>query len=206
MKKILKKIVALTAIACMLISSVTVNAATKNYSQTALSKTSVKKEPGAVGFVALRNVKGDVKWSSNNTSVVQLVYKTSYYERPYTGKISEVDFQCKKEGTSKITATYNGKKYICTVTVKKGAVTAPKFEKSSVTVSRGKSVVLKVTGMDRESSYAKYTSSHSKIADVNPSYDTRENIVEVEGLKKGTTYINCMIDGIYKLKCKVTVK
>lgn len=61
MKTMLKKIVALAAIACMLISSVSVNAATKNYSQTALSRTAITREPGAQGFVALRNVNGKVK-------------------------------------------------------------------------------------------------------------------------------------------------
>ena len=97
MKTMLKKIVALAAIACMLISSVSVNAATKNYSQTALSRTVITREPGAQGFVALRNVNGKVKWTSSNTSVVSLVYQTPLYtERPYTGKISEVDFYCKK--------------------------------------------------------------------------------------------------------------
>ena len=60
MKTMLKKIVALAAIACMLISSVSVNAATKNYSQTALSRTAITREPGAQGFVALRNVNGKV--------------------------------------------------------------------------------------------------------------------------------------------------
>lgn len=67
MKTMLKKIVALAAIACMLISSVSVNAATKNYSQTALSRTAITREPGAQGFVALRNVNGKVKWTSSNT-------------------------------------------------------------------------------------------------------------------------------------------
>ena len=148
------------AIACMLISSVSVNAATKNYSQTALSRTAITREPGAQGFVALRNVNGKVKWTSSNTSVVSLVYQTPLYtERPYTGKISEVDFYCKKAGTSKITALYNGKKYICTITVKKGAA-VPKFSKNSVTIKRGQSVALKVTGMNSESSYARYSSSN----------------------------------------------
>lgn len=208
MKTMLKKIVALVAIACMLISSVSVNAATKNYSQTALSRTAITREPGAQGFVALRNVNGKVKWTSSNTSVVSLVYQTPLYtERPYTGKISEVNFYCKKAGTSKITALYNGKKYICTITVKKGAA-VPKFSKNSVTIKRGQSVALKVTGMDSESSYARYSSSNKGIATVDrgTSYDIRDNMVYVKGVKKGTTYVNCVVDRTYKLKCRVTVK
>lgn len=207
MKRMLKKIVALVAIACILISSVSVNAASKNYSQTSLSRTAITREPGTQGFVALRNVNGKVKWTSSNTSVVSLVYQTSLYtEYPYAGKISEVDFYCKKAGTSKITASYNGKKYVCTITVKKGA-TVPKFAKNSIAIKKGQSVALKVTGMDSESSYARYSSSNKSIVtvDIGTSYDVRDNMVYVKGIKKGTAYVNCVVDRTYKLKCKVTV-
>lgn len=85
----------------MLVDIMNVQAATVK-----LSKTSLELEVGQTAVLKLKNVKKniEVKWKTSNSSIAKVSTK---------GKITAIT-----EGTVKIVAFYNKKKYICRVTVK----------------------------------------------------------------------------------------
>lgn len=70
-----------------------------------------------------------------------------------------------------------------------------KLNKKSVTLTKGKTTTLKVTGTKKK---VKWSSSNKKIATVSSKG-------KVTAKKAGTTYINAKVNG-KTLKCKVTVK
>lgn len=74
-----------------------------------LSKTSVTMKPATTKTLKLEGASAKVKWSSSNQKVATV---------SSSGKVT-----AKAKGTAKIKATYKGKSYTCTVTVKYGTHT-----------------------------------------------------------------------------------
>ena len=130
-----------------------------------------------------------VKWSTSNKSVATV---------STNGWVKMV-----KAGTTTITAqfTYKGVTYkkTCKVTVKTPSV---KLNKTTASITKGKSVTLKATLTPSSGGTVKWTSSNKKIATV-----TSKGVVK--GIKKGTATITCTYtyrNKTYKKTCKVTVK
>lgn len=101
-----------------------------------------------------------------------------------------------KKGTATITATtYSGKKLTCKVTV----TSSPKLSRSSVTVKKGKSTTVKITG---KASTVKNVYTNTKFAKIT-SKNTATTL-KVKGLKKGSTTLKVKVNGVtLKLKVKV---
>ena len=102
-----------------------------------------------------------VTWSSSNKKVAAVSTK---------GKVT-----AKKKGTAIITAKVSGKKYKCKITVKN-----PYLNKKTVTLNKGKTLTLKLTGATAK----KYKSSNTKVATVNS-----KGKITAKGA--GTTTITC---------------
>lgn len=104
--KISKKILSLLLLICLIavtVPTTNIQAAVK------LNKSKVSIYVGKTYQLKLNGTTKKVTWSSNKTSVATVTSK---------GKVTG-----KKAGVAKITAKVNSKKYVCTVTVKKKAVT-----------------------------------------------------------------------------------
>ncbi len=105
----------------------------------------------------------------------------------------------KKAGKAKITATADGKKASCTITVK----AAPKkisLTAAKKTVKKGKSYQIKVKLPKNTASYKRtYTSSNKKVATVSASG-------KVKARKKGTATITVKAFNGKKARIKITVK
>lgn len=117
-----------------------------------------------------------LSWKSSNPSVAAVSSK---------GLVT-----AKAKGTATITATVNGVKRTCTVTVK-----PMQLNKSSATVYVKKTLQLKVNG---GTGSATWKSSNTKVATV-----TSKGVVK--GVKPGTATITATKNG-KKITCKVTVK
>lgn len=123
---------------------------------------------------------GSTTYKSNNTKVAKV---TS------SGKIIAV-----KSGTAKITVTNNKVSKIFTVKVRN-----PKLNKTFVTLAKGKSTTLKITG---KVGTAKFTTTNRRVATVNANGKITVN----KKAKKGCSCsIRVKTNGI-TLKCKVRVK
>lgn len=118
---------------------------------------------------------GKVKWKSSKTSVAKV---------DANGKVYGI-----KPGTAKITATYNGDKYVCNVTVRNPFIT-----RSAVSVGKNGKFTLKLKGADAKS----WKSSNSAIASVD-----KKGVVK--GKKNGKVTITCTTKNGKKIKCKVVV-
>ena len=90
----------------------------------------------------------------------------------------------------------NGKKYICTVTVKKSTV---KLSDTSKSLTKGQSFTL---ALKNTSSTAKWSTKSSSIVKLTK---VSKNKYKVTGKKAGTTYVYAKVNG-KTYKCKVTVK
>ncbi|MCR5653791.1 MAG: leucine-rich repeat protein [Ruminococcus sp.] len=102
-----------------------------------------------------------------------------------------------KKGSATITATLNdGSKLTRKVTVKSN----PKLSKSSVTVKKGKTVSVKITGKVKSINNV-YT--NTKIAKITSAKSA--TTLKVKGLQKGSTTLKVKVNG-YSLKLKVNVK
>ncbi len=121
-------------------------------------------------------------WLSSETSVATVK----------NGKITAL-----KKGTAMVYALLKDGRYLsCKVSVK----TSPKLSKSSVTVNKGKTVKVKISGKV-QSINNKYTST--KIAKIIAKKN--DTTIKVKGLKKGITNLKVTVNG-KKLILKVTVK
>lgn len=122
-------------------------------------------------------------WKSSNAKIATVTKN---------GKVTAL-----AKGTSTITATLNdGAKVTAKVSVK----TNPKLSKSSVTVKKGKTVKVKITG---KASSVKNVYTNTKIAKIT-SGKTADTIT-VKGLNKGNTILKIKVNGV-TLKLKVKVK
>ncbi|MGN0476591.1 MAG: Ig-like domain-containing protein, partial [Ruminococcus sp.] len=128
----------------------------------------------------VKNGKGVTTYKSNNTRVAKVDSR---------GKVTAL-----KAGTAKITVTNNNVSKVFTV-----RVLNPKLNKTSVSISRGKSYTLKITG---KIGTAKFYTSNKNIATVN----SKGKITVNKKAKRGSTAtITVKTNGI-TLKCKVKVK
>lgn len=128
----------------------------------------------------VKNGKGVTTYKSNNTRVAKV---------DSGGKLTAL-----KAGTAKITITNNKVSKVFTV-----KVLNPKLNKTSVSISRGKSYTLKITG---KIGTAKFYTSNKKIATVNSKGKIKVN----KKAKKGKTVIIKVKTNGITLKCKVKVK
>ncbi|MGN1050894.1 MAG: Ig-like domain-containing protein, partial [Acutalibacteraceae bacterium] len=128
----------------------------------------------------VKNGKGVTTYKSSNTRVAKVDSR---------GKLTAL-----KAGTARITITNNKVSKVFTV-----KVLNPKLNKTSVSISRGKSYTLKITG---KIGTAKFYTSNKKIATVN----SKGKITVNKKAKRGSTAtITVKTNGI-TLKCKVKVK
>ena len=95
---------------------------------------------------------------------------------------------------------YDIAKYLKSYKVKVSVTTAPTISKTSVTVKKGKTVSVKLTG--KASTIAnKYTDT--KIAKITSA--TKDTAIKIKGLKKGTTTLKVKVNGVKTLSVKVKV-
>lgn len=121
-------------------------------------------------------------WKSSNSKVVSVK----------SGKITAL-----KKGTATITATLTtGKKLKCKVTVS----TSPKLSKKTVSVKKGKTVSVRITGKAAAVNNVYTNTKYAKIVSKNNAVT-----IIVKGLKKGTTTLKIKVNGVV-LKLKVKVK
>ena len=123
-----------------------------------------------------------VKWTTSKSSVATVNSK---------GVVT-----AKKKGTAKITATADGKKAACTITVK----AAPSKVSLNARKATGKTYQIKAKLPKNTASYKMtYSTSNKKVATVSSSG-------KVKGLKKGTAVITVKTFNGKKAKIKITVK
>lgn len=146
-----------------------------------ISKTEASVKAG--GTVTLKVTDGNVKtWRTSNKAVATVS----------KGKVTGL-----KKGSATITAALTtGKKLTCKVTV----TTSPKLSKTCVSVKKGKTVSIKISG---KASTAKNVYTNTKYAKIT-SKNTATTI-KVKGLKKGSTILKIKVNGVV-LKLKVKVK
>lgn len=128
----------------------------------------------------VRNGKGKTTYRSNNTKIAKVNSK---------GIVTAL-----KSGTAKITVTNNKVSKVFTI-----KVLNPKLNKTSVSIKRGKSFTLKISG---KIGTAKFYTSNKKIAKVNKYGKIKVNKKAPKGK---TAYITVKTNGV-TLKCKVKVK
>ena len=126
-----------------------------------------------------------VKWKSSNTKVATV---------SSSGVVKGI-----AKGTATITVTTgSGKKATCKVTVKEIKAKGIKLNKTSATVSKGKTLTLKATlNPSNTTDKVTWKSSNTKVATVSASG-------VVKGVKHGTCTITATING-KKATCKITV-
>lgn len=127
---------------------------------------------GQSSTLKVTEYKGKVVWSSSDNNIVKVK----------DGKVTAIN-----NGTATISAKVDGKKLNCKITVKKNTL-----NKSSISITKGNSYTLKVTG----SSTVEWSSSNTNIATVKAG--------KVYGVSAGTTNITAKVAGDV-LVCKVTV-
>ena len=146
-----------------------------------------------------------VTWTSSNNGIAEIKNVSSYTQG---NKLTQyVSLNPHKTGTVTLTAkTKDGKKATCKVTIVKSlkptvSIMAKIYlDKSSLTLTKGKSYKLKASVVEVSSSSIKWSSSNSSVAKV----DSKGNVT---ALKAGTATITASIlNGTVKATCKVTVK
>ncbi len=142
-----------------------------------LNKTKLTLVKGKSYTLKVIGNKKKIKWSTSNKKIATVNSK---------GKVT-----AKKKGVVTITAKIGSKKYKCKITVKNPI----KLNKTKVTLVKGKSTALKVTGTKKK---VTWSSSNKKVATVNSKG-------KVTAKKKGTVTITAKADGL-TVKSKVTVK
>ena len=134
------------------------------------------------------NTTDKVTWKSSNTKVATV---------SSTGVVKGI-----KYGTCTITATINGKKATCKITVPKGKTTKITLNKTSANINVGKTVSLTATINPTNSDEAcKWSVSDPSIATIT----TNGKTCTVKGKKAGTVTITAK-SGTKSVTCKVTVK
>ena len=147
---------------------------------------SSRKTSVAVGgskTISLKNAKGKVKWSVAKKSVASI-----------KANGASVKVKGKKAGTTTITAKVGKKSYKCKLTVKN----APKISKSLISLTKGNSYDLTVTGT---ASSPKWSTSNKKVATIK-KVSARK--YRVTAKSSGTATIKAKVNG-KTLKCKVSV-
>lgn len=147
---------------------------------------SSRKTSVAVGgskTISLKNAKGKVKWSVAKKSVASI-----------KANGASVKVKGKKAGTTTITAKVGKKSYKCKLTVKN----APKISKSSISLTKGNSYDLTVTGT---ASSPKWSTSNKKVATIK-KVSARK--YRVTAKSSGSATIKAKVNG-KTLKCKVSV-
>ena len=149
----------------------------------ALSSSKASVAVGGSKTISLKNVKGKVKWSVAKKSVASI-----------KANGASVKVKGKKAGTTTITAKVGKKSYKCKLTVKN----APKISKSSISLDKGKSYDLTVTGT---ASSPKWSTSNKKVATIK-KVSARK--YRVTAKSSGSATIKAKVNG-KTLSCKVTV-
>ena len=149
----------------------------------ALSSSKASVAVGGSKTISLKNAKGKVKWSVAKKSVASI-----------KANGASVKVKGKKAGTTTITAKVGKKSYKCKFTVKN----APKISKSSISLSKGKSYDLSVTGT---ASAPKWSTSNKKVATIK-KVSARK--YRVTAKSSGSATIKAKVNG-KTLSCKVTV-
>ncbi len=147
----------------------------KTTSKPALNKTSAILIKGQTLQLTLKDATSKVTWSSSDKSVASV---------NTAGKVT-----AKKKGTATITAKCGQKKYSCKVTVE-----TPKLNKTSITVTEGKTYKLELSGTVQT---VKWSSSDRAVAKVGSTG-------RVRGIKVGECTITAKI-GKKKYTCHVKV-
>ncbi len=142
-----------------------------------LNKTKITLVKGKSTTLKVIGNKKKIKWSTSNKKIATVNSK---------GKVT-----AKKKGAVTITAKIGSKKYKCKVTVKNPI----KLNKTKVTLNKGKTYTLKVTGTKKK---VTWSSSNKKVAIVNSKG-------KVTAKKKGIAYITAKADGL-TVKSKITVQ
>ena len=149
----------------------------------ALSSSKASVAVGGSKTISLRNARGKVKWSVAKKSVASI-----------KANGASVKVKGKKAGTTTITAKVGKKSYKCKFTVKN----APKISKSSISLSKGKSYDLSVTGT---ASAPKWSTSNRKVATIK-KVSARKYRVTAKSF--GSATIKAKVNG-KTLSCKVIV-
>ena len=171
-RKILASLALCTAVATSLTLAQSAQAATPK-----LNKSSISIYKGKTYKLKVSGTKSKIKWTSKNKKVATV---TS------SGTVKGV-----KKGSTYIYAKVGKKTLKCKVTIKENI----KLNKTSISVYKGSTYRLKVTGTN---SKITWSSSNKTIATVTSSGT-------VKGVKKGTAYIYARVSG-KTLKCKVSIK
>lgn len=150
--------------------------AVPTYAAAKISSTKVTLCTGQTKQLKVTGTSAAVKWSSSSTSVATVASN---------GKVT-----AKKKGTATITAKAGSKSYKCKVTVEN-----PKLSKTSITISKGKTYTLKMSGT---SSRVTWKSSKTSVATVSSKG-------KVTAKKAGTTVVSAAVNG-KKFNCRVVVK
>lgn len=147
-----------------------------------LKKSSVSLKAGQTSTITVQN-KGNnkVTYKSLNSKVATVK----------NGKVTAL-----KKGKSNITVTVGKTK----LTYKVSVTTSPKLSKKSVSVKKGKTVTVKITGK-ASGVNNKYT--NTKYAKIKSKRSATK--LKIKGLKKGKTTLKIKVNGVV-LKLKVTVK
>lgn len=162
-------VMAVVMVLCM--TPVTADAATVK-----LNKTKATIYVGSTTTLKVKGTSQKAKWTSNKKSVATVNNK---------GKVT-----AKKAGKATITAKIGSRKFSCKVTVKN-----PYLNKKSITLTKGKTYTLKLTGSKAKS----WTSSKKSVATVN-------NKGKITAKKSGKTTISVKAANKKTYKCVVTVK
>ena len=147
-----------------------------------LSATGLSLEPGGARSLTVTN--GTVKsWSTSDNGIFTVK----------NGRVTALD-----KGSATITATLvTGEKLTCKVTVK----SSPKLSRSNVTVKKGKTARItlsgKVSAINNKYTNTRYAKITSK---------TSAKTLTIKGLKKGKTTLKVRVNGVKTLNLKVTVK
>lgn len=149
----------------------------------ALSSRKTSVAVGGSKTISLKNANGKVKWSVAKKSVASI-----------KANGASVKVKGKKAGTTTITAKVGKKSYKCKLTVKN----APKISKSSISLIKGNSYDLTVTGT---ASAPKWSTSNKKVATIK-KVSARK--YRVTAKSSGTATIKAKVNG-KTLKCKVSV-
>ena len=149
----------------------------------ALSSRKTSVAVGGSKTISLKNASGKVKWSVAKKSVASI-----------KANGASVKVKGKKAGTTTITAKVGKKSYKCKLTVKN----APKISKSSISLAKGNSYDLTVTGT---ASSPKWSTSNKKVATIK-KVSARK--YRVTAKSSGTATIKAKVNG-KTLKCKVSV-
>ena len=149
----------------------------------ALSSRKASVAVGGSKTISLKNARGKVKWSVAKKSVASI-----------KANGASVKVKGKKAGTTTITAKIGKKAFRCKLTVRN----APKISKSSISLTKGNSYDLTVTGT---ASSPKWSTRNKKVAKIK-KISARK--YRVTAKSSGTATIKAKVNG-KTLKCKVSV-